>query len=197
MGRASRARSERGHSPDPAVARPARWREQWARHGKVARFSALFLGSFALFQVVYYGWIVSSAAFAEYLRITGIGAAAVLRVLGEPVETSGDVMAGAFAMSIRHGCDGLQAIAIVVLAIAVFPASVPSRLVGAAAGALAILALNFVRIATLFWAGAHWHAAFQPLHVHIWPAALIAFAVVFWVAWATFLVRPAAVPGER
>ena len=150
----------------------------------------LFLGSFAAFQLVYYGLIISSGAFGAYLKLSARWAAAVLRMFGEPVVVAGDVLASTFSMSIAHGCDGLQAMAILVLAIAWFPVGGRSRLLGIAVGALAVFGLNLARIVTLFWAGVHWPEAFQPLHVHGWPAFLIVFAVLFWIAWATWAVRP-------
>ena len=35
----------------------------------------------------------------------------------------------------------------------------------------------------------HRPAAFETLHVHIWPALLVFAAMAFWAAWATWIAR--------
>ena len=142
-------------------------------------------------QAVYYGWLLGSGVFRNYLHFLGASAAALVRLTGRPVVCDGDTMRGAFEMSIRSGCDGIQAMAILATAVLAFPSSWPRRLAGAAAGALALLGVNILRIATLYLAGESWPRQFQTLHVHIWPALLMLCTIVLWVVWAS---RVAPVP---
>lgn len=152
---------------------------------RLLRFCAIFAALQLAVQAVYYGWLLGSGVFRDYLHFLGASAAALVRLTGHSVVSDGDTMRGAFEMSIRSGCDGLQAMAIFGTAVMAFPASWPRRLAGAAVGVLALLGVNILRIATLYLAGASWPAQFQTLHVHVWPAVLMLCTIVLWVVWAS------------
>lgn len=141
-------------------------------------------------QFVYYQFIVDSSAFAAYTQASCRMAARVLRLAGETVEVNGDQMSGSFSMSVHNGCDGLQAVGILMFAILLFPGPIGKRLLGATLGALLIVAINVLRIASLFWAGAHKPDWFQLMHVHVWPALLIFCVLLFWVAWEMGSMKP-------
>ena len=144
----------------------------------------MFLALLAAFQVAYYEFIVSSAAFKTYLAISGRLAAALLSLVGEKVTASGDMLVSTFSLSIKQGCDGLQAMAIVVIGVLAFPSSARKKIPGVVIGIALLLVLNTLRIATLFWAGVHMPSVFQSLHVHVWPAFLVLSALVSWALWA-------------
>lgn len=160
-----------------------------SRYGPVLRFVGLFLGLLALVQIAYYQFVIGSAAFRAYMGLTASIAGAVLGALGEPVTVDGMLMRSHVSMSLKTGCDGLQAMALVVIGILAFPVEARKKLPGIALGIGLILALNAVRIVSLFWALAHAPGAFQALHVHVWPAVLVLVAVLFWVAWARRATR--------
>jgi exosortase/archaeosortase family protein len=152
---------------------------------RLLRFCAIFVALQLVVQAVYYGWLLKSGIFRDYLHFLGASAAALVRWTGHPVVCDGDTMRGAFEMSIRSGCDGLQAMAILGTAVFAFPSSWPRRLAGASVGVLALVGVNILRIATLFLAGESWPRQFQTLHVHVWPALLMLCTIVLWVFWAS------------
>lgn len=152
---------------------------------RLLRFCATFVVLQLVVQAVYYGWLLKSGLFRGYLHFLGVSAAALVRLTGHSVVCDGETMRGAFEMSIRSGCDGLQAMAILATAVLAFPSSWLRRLAGASIGVLALLGVNILRIATLFVAGESWPRHFQTLHVHIWPALLMLCTIVLWVVWAS------------
>ena len=160
---------------------------EWRRSVPVVKFVGLYVALLLLFQIFYYQLVVGSAPFAVYLTWSGRAASVLLRAVGDSVVVSGDTMTSAFVMSIKQGCDGLQAMAVLVVGMAIFPTAWRARMLGALAGVLLLLALNVLRIASLFWFGQHRFGLFQTMHVHVWPAVLILFAVGFWAVWASLV----------
>lgn len=158
--------------------------EQQRRSRAVLHFAGLFVAGLVGFQLLYYGWLVDTRLFADYVAAITRASAMLLRAVGEPVVAEGDVLAAGFRVAVRQGCDGLQPIGIFVAAVLSFPAPWKRRLIGAALGTVLLGTLNVVRVATLYWAGAYHPGIFQTLHVHIWPGALIAAALGAWLLWA-------------
>ncbi len=160
-----------------------------ARPNPIARFVALFVILMVAFQLVYYELVVLSAPFQAYLSASARAAAVLLQLAGESVTVSGPVLSSTTAVAVKHGCDGLQAMWILIAGVAVFPGGGLKKLAGMCVGIGLLLILNVVRIASLVWAGAHANSWFQPLHVHIWPAVLVSCAMLLWVLWALWATR--------
>ena len=150
---------------------------------EIVRIVALFVGLLVVFQVVYYELLVPSSLFRSYLAANGRAAATVLNLAGENVTLLDDRLFSTFAMSIKSGCDGIQAMAILAIAICVLPGAVRKRAIAIGGGIAMIATLNLLRLVSLFWAGVHAPAWFEPLHVHIWPAALVFAAMVYVAGW--------------
>ena len=72
------------------------------------------------------------------------------------VVAAGKVMrstANGFAVSIEAGCNGVEATIVLLAAILAFPAPWSDKLVGLAAGIVAVQGLNIVRVISLFYLG--------------------------------------------
>jgi len=116
-------------------------------------------------------------------RIVAVSAAA-LRALGEPVLAEGTrIRSSVFAVDVKNGCNGVEAMLILVAAILAFPATARSRVLGIAAGTLVIQAANLVRVVSLFWLGAHHRELFDAFHTAVWQTALLLVAVGLFVFW--------------
>ena len=100
-----------------------------------------------------------------------------------------------FAVNIRNGCNGIEAMLIFLAAVLAFPASWKSRLAGLALGIVAIQIVNLVRVAALFLTGVYFPKIFDASHTVIWQTIVILFGVLLWVFWANRLAAPAA-PAE-
>lgn len=119
--------------------------------------------------------------------------AALLRALGEPVVKAGTVLrAASFAVDVKNGCNGLEAVIILAAAVVAFPATLRQRLIGVAAGFIVIQVLNLVRVVSLFWLGVHRPAIFELFHAAVWQTALILVAVGLFVFWSRGIAKAAA-----
>ena len=105
-----------------------------------------------------------------------------------------------WAVSIEPGCNGVEAVIILAAAILAFPAPWKHRLVGFVLGFGAILALNVVRIISLFYIGLWERNAcvpgeechtvwFEWFHLYLWQALIILDALVVWLIWLRYLPR--------
>jgi exosortase H (IPTLxxWG-CTERM-specific) len=100
--------------------------------------------------------------------------------------------ANGFAISIERGCNGVEAVIILVSAMLAFPAPWKNRLIGIALGFLAIQALNLVRIISLFYLGQWNQTWFQWFHLYLWQALIVLDALVAFLIWLRYLPREAA-----
>lgn len=157
---------------------------------RTARFVAVFALVLLVGNLSYYQWIVGSRFFEAYLGWSAALAAKWLRLSGIETGYADATITGPFRMSIRAGCDGLQAFGVLLAATLAFPARATSRLAGVVLGALLVFILNTVRLASLYWLGARQSSWFEPAHVHLWPAALIVAVVGLWMAWAARVGPP-------
>jgi exosortase H (IPTLxxWG-CTERM-specific) len=116
-----------------------------------------------------------------------------LRALGEPVTRVGTALRSPrFAVNIKNGCNGVEAMVILLAAIVAFPASWKARLAGLAVGAAAIQVVNLLRVVVLFLTGTYWPRFFDTSHTVVWQSLVILSAVLIWILWAR-RVRPRAV----
>ncbi|MBN8728597.1 MAG: exosortase H [Xanthomonadales bacterium] len=96
---------------------------------------------------------------------------------------------GSFAVSIERGCNGIEAVIILVAAMLAFPAGWKHRLAGIGAGFLAIQVLNLVRIISLFYLGQWNRVWFDWFHLYLWQALIILDALVVFLLWLRWLPR--------
>lgn len=99
-------------------------------------------------------------------------------------------MDNGFAVAIAPGCDGIEAVLILVAAVLAFPAPWKHRLVGIGIGFIAIQALNLVRIISLFYMGQWSQVAFDWFHLYLWQALIVLDALAVWLIWLRYLPRP-------
>jgi exosortase H (IPTLxxWG-CTERM-specific) len=121
---------------------------------------------------------------------------AALNLLEQDVTMQGTVIRSPrFAVTIRNGCNGVEAMLIFLAAVLAFPASWRSRLIGLALGILAIQIVNLVRVVALFLAGVYFPRIFDSSHTVIWQTIVILLGVLLWIFWANRFAAPAA-PAE-
>lgn len=117
----------------------------------------------------------------------------ILSLFDSGVESSGIVLyhvPNEFAVSIEAGCNGVEAMIILVAAILAFPASWKHKLIGLVLGFVAIQSLNLVRIISLFYLGQWDYQIFQWTHLYLWQALIMLDALIFWLVWIRLLPRP-------
>jgi len=97
-------------------------------------------------------------------------------------------------IEIVAGCNGVEAVLILLCAIFAFPAPWRHKLLGMALGFLAIQGLNLVRIVALFYLHEWNQVWFEWFHLYLWPALIILDALVFWLVWLRWLPRSTLAP---
>jgi exosortase H (IPTLxxWG-CTERM-specific) len=96
-----------------------------------------------------------------------------------------------FAISIERGCNGIEAVIILVSAMLAFPAPWKHKLAGIAVGFVAIQAVNLVRIISLFYLGQWNRLWFDWFHLYLWQALIVLDALVVFLLWLRWLPRRA------
>ncbi len=185
--------------PDHAAGRPhnakpaaTTGRGRWlATHGRDLKFLVLF----ALFLGLFFGVasfpIFQRAVFPGYLKLNADASAAILRFFGEKVSVQDKTVTltkgGApYAITIERGCDAIQPSALFCAAVLASPVALMPRISAVLAGTTLLMMLNFVRILSLCYIRGYWPSAFEVMHLDVWQALFILFAIVLWGLWASW-----------
>jgi exosortase H (IPTLxxWG-CTERM-specific) len=160
----------------------------WRRNRREVTFLALFVlllgGSFTVISINWVNDHLVEPFTAGIARLSG----ATLNLLGQHVTMRGTVIQGPrFAVNIRNGCNGVEAMLIFLAAVLAFPAAWRSRLSGLALGMLVIQLVNLVRVVSLYLTGAYLPRLFDASHTVIWQSVVILVGVLLWVFWANRL----------
>ncbi len=101
-----------------------------------------------------------------------------------------------FAVEIAAGCNGVEAMILLVAAMLAFPSPWRYKLAGILVGIVAIQGLNLVRIVSLFFLGMWNETAFEWAHLYVWQALIMLDALAVWLLWLRALPRTGARPGS-
>lgn len=121
----------------------------------------------------------------------------LMRLFDDDVAVSGKVISSTvepFGVSIEPGCNGVEAMIVLLAAILAVRAPLGYKLGGLAAGVLAIQVLNLARIISLYYLGLWDREVFEWAHLYIWQALIMLDALVVFLVWTRFL--PAAPAAE-
>lgn len=156
------------------------------------KFSALFLTIIiGLFLLEIYEPVRQ----AVILPFTGLIASAsswLIQLFDDNVIATGDVIRDSisgYAIQIAPGCNGVEAMIILLAAIIAFPASILYKLKGLFWGFIAIQSLNMVRIISLFYLLQWDRNWFEFFHLYLWQALIILDALVVWLIWLRYLPK--------
>lgn len=106
------------------------------------------------------------------------------------VTTAGKVVrstVNGFAVSIEPGCNGVEAMIVLLAAIMAFPAPFLYKLTGLLWGFVAIQGINLLRIISLFYLGQWSQELFDWAHLYIWQALIMLDALVVFLVWIRHL----------
>jgi exosortase H (IPTLxxWG-CTERM-specific) len=154
------------------------------------RSQVLFLVKFFVILVAAYlliAWSpVNDNVIVPFTKAIASTSGALLHVLGEGVKVSGTTINGPrFGVNINNGCNGVEAMLILLACIVSFPASWRARLVGLLLGAIAVQFLNAIRIITLYLLGAYHPRLFDLFHTAVWQIVIILAAIGFFLVWSS------------
>ncbi len=98
---------------------------------------------------------------------------------------------GSFIVSIERGCNGIEAVIILISAILAFPAPWKHKVFGLVFGFLAIQILNVVRIVSLFYLGMWSPVWFKWFHEYLWQALIVLDALIVFLVWLRYVpIKP-------
>jgi exosortase H (IPTLxxWG-CTERM-specific) len=160
----------------------------WQRNRREIVFLVLFVvllaGSFTLISV---NW-VNDHAVEPFTAAIARASGAALNLLGQQVTMQGTIIRGPrFAVNIRNGCNGVEAMLIFLAAVLAFPAPWSWRLGGLVLGGVAIQLINLVRVVSLYLTGVYFPRIFDASHTVVWQSVVILCGVLLWLLWANRL----------
>ncbi|MBK7410141.1 MAG: archaeosortase/exosortase family protein [Saprospirales bacterium] len=161
-----------------------------ARH-PVLKFLLGFIGCMVLFYIFYYSALYRNHLEGPFLHAQASISNLLLRLLGQGTEVFGSSIAGKdFSVDLKNGCDGLEAIAIFISGILIFPVSFRLKARGIGWGVFTLLILNLLRIAGLYLVGLHFPpAVFEVFHVQGGFVIFTMISVILWFAWMNWATK--------
>jgi len=180
MGRHRIAPSARAETPTPIKS----W---YARNRAVLRFGLTFALVTLLYYVVALSTWMDGALFPAYLQVNAMLSNSILHWFGQASTVAGTTIhSPQFSITIKRGCDALEPSWLFCAAVLAFPATWRRRLPGMLIGVTAILALNLVRIVSLYFVGIHLPGLFETMHLEVWPVVFILVALLLWIRWISW-----------
>ncbi|HEX2831787.1 MAG TPA: exosortase H [Thermoanaerobaculia bacterium] len=153
------------------------------------RTQVLFLVKFFAILIAAYlliAWSpVNDNVIVPFTQFIATTSGAILKGIGQAVTVNGTVIASnRFGVNINNGCNGVEAMLILLASIVAFPASLKARAAGLFLGALAVQMLNAIRIVTLYLLGAYQPRLFDMFHTAVWQIVIILSAIGFFLLWS-------------
>ena len=147
----------------------------------LVKFFAILVGAYLLIA-----WNpVNDHVIVPFTEAVAATSGALLNAIGQQVAVSGTMVTSPrFGVNINNGCNGIEAMLILLAAIVAFPATMRARITGLLLGALIVQVLNAIRIVTLYLLGAYHRRLFDLFHTAVWQIAVILAAIGFFLAWS-------------
>jgi len=161
------------------------WQNFWSKpiNGILLKFFILMIVFYAFWAVPFFQQnviepISNLYAFmaSKMLNVLGYGTTAIRDTLGN----------NDFSISIKNGCDGVEGLAILLCAIAIYPATFSQKGKGIFFGFVFLVLLNLIRIISLYLIGTHLPSMFDVMHESVWQVLFILLtllALFKWVGW--------------
>lgn len=135
---------------------------------------------------------VQTAVVHPWTNLLARMSAAVMTLFDADVISYGRVLqskATGFGVSIEAGCNGVEAVIILVAGMVAFPSSWKLKLTGIAIGIVAVQAANLLRVISLYYLGQWNMEAFEFAHLYLWQALIMLDVLVVWLLWIRLVAR--------
>ena len=152
----------------------------------MARFFILFVVILATLFAAELTAPVQSAVVVPWTQALVRISAGLITFFDPHVAVSGNILqstTNSFAISVRAGCNGVEAALILIAAMLAFPAAWKYRVIGILAGLTAVQLLNILRVVSLFYLGQWSMRAFDWAHFYLWPALIMLDVLIVWMIW--------------
>jgi exosortase H (IPTLxxWG-CTERM-specific) len=180
----------RGKQKIRSVKKANNLRSNWNNKKPVLLFIGLFVFFIGLFYILWISSFGSTHLFEPVISFYAAASGKILAWLGYNVSVTGTLIySSTFNLSIKRGCDAIEATAMFVSAVLAFPASIRKKILGIIIGIVTLMLVNFIRIITLFITGLTHPALFNFMHDQIWQIIYIAIAVLLLIFWLQSIRR--------
>jgi exosortase H (IPTLxxWG-CTERM-specific) len=88
-----------------------------------------------------------------------------------------------FGVSIEAGCNGVEAVIILMAGMVAFPASLRLKIIGILMGCLAVQGVNILRVISLYYLGKWDKEVFDFAHLYLWQALIMLDVLLVWLIW--------------
>jgi exosortase/archaeosortase family protein len=129
----------------------------------------------------------------EYLCAYTRMASFVIGLSDARVLTHGNVVDGRFSMEIAKSCDAMEVNILFVSAMLAISAPWLRKAVAVLVGLSALVALNILRLFTLYWIGVFAFSIFEFVHYDVWPLLMVAFGAADFLLCAGWARRESAI----
>lgn len=155
-----------------------------------------FIGCMAVFYAIYFSGFYQNNFEKPLVYGQAVIGNLLLHLLGQDTNVVGTAIASTdFSVDIQNGCDGLEAIAILVSGILIFPASRQQKVTGLIWGVGVLAVLNLLRIAGLYLAGIYFSkTVFEILHIQGGFIIFTMISVLLLFTWMNWVTNPPAKP---
>jgi len=156
----------------------------------VARFITVFLLALLVLFTAELLQPVQQHVIVPFTGLLASASAALIAPFDPDVAAAGKILQftdTGFAVSIEAGCNGVEAVIVLVAAVIAFPATWRQRLAAIGLGFVAVQALNLLRIISLFYLGDWNLALFSWVHLYLWPALIMLDVLVFFLLYLRYL----------
>ncbi len=144
---------------------------------KFCVLTALF---YLILQIPFCQKMVSAVTIAE-ARLSGV----VLNILGQHNHVDGSTLStGSHSViQVVSSCSGFDFLSFFSAAVLVFPVPFAKKAAGMLIGLPLLMALNLVRIVSLYLVGVHFPKFFDFVHEEIWALILISVTIILYIVW--------------
>jgi exosortase H (IPTLxxWG-CTERM-specific) len=168
---------------DPEAQRARRLRS----FGFLIRFAVLL----ALFYLPLLYTPIDTHVVEPFTRGVAAVSAGTLNLLGQHVVRTGTLLAsGPYAVSIRNGCNGVEAMSFLAAATLAFPAPWRRRISAALLGMMLVQVLNLVRVVSLFLIQRYHPSLFNLFHLMIWQTIIGGSCIAFFYLFTSRATAP-------
>jgi exosortase H (IPTLxxWG-CTERM-specific) len=117
-------------------------------------------------------------------------AAGLTRLFGMDAGADGMTLtSGTATLSVKKGCNGVEAVIILASAVLAFPAPWGRRVLGLLLGAVAVFGFNILRLVNLLVVAVHFPDQLELFHVYIWQTLIVLIAFGIFILWGVVLAR--------
>lgn len=135
---------------------------------------------------------VEQHVIAPFTALVADVSAWIMHITDADVIVRGNVVASAatgFAIAIERGCNGVEALIILISAMLAFPSRWHEKAIGIGIGFLCVQGLNLVRIISLYYLGKWNRVWFDWFHEYVWQALIVVDALVVFLIWLSWVRR--------